>query len=42
VVDEKDRLRRIRQLEAEQATALAKAEAENLPMLNMYVTLILV
>jgi hypothetical protein len=28
VVDEKDRLRRIRQLEAEQATALAKAEAE--------------
>jgi hypothetical protein len=28
VVDERDRLRRIRQLEAEQATALAKAEAE--------------
>jgi hypothetical protein len=29
VVDEKDRLRRIRQLEAEQATALAKAAAED-------------
>lgn len=28
MVDERDRLRRIRQLEAEQATALAKAEAE--------------
>jgi gamma-glutamyl:cysteine ligase YbdK (ATP-grasp superfamily) len=28
VVDERDRLRRIRQLEAEQATALAKAEAK--------------